>query len=141
MSAEIITAICAGLATAVPLIIKLVEYVQRVAKEKNWSILVGLIMKLMIDAEENLDLADGASKKAWVIEATKAASTTINYDVDVEAVSLLIDNLSSLTKQLNNDGKVIIELDETVAGEISEESIMAIGEKISATIADSTDID
>ena len=35
---QLIVSVLAGLATAIPLAIKLVEYVQKAVKEKNWGI-------------------------------------------------------------------------------------------------------
>lgn len=98
---NIIVSILAGLATAIPLVIKLIEYVSKAVKERNWQQLLTLIMDLMARAEANPDLSDGAARKRWVMSMVEAAAATINYDIDSEAVSKLIDSLCDLTKKVN----------------------------------------
>ena len=44
---QYIVSILAGLAAVIPLVIKLVEYVQKATKEKNWNKLVSLVIDLM----------------------------------------------------------------------------------------------
>ena len=48
---QLIVAILTGLATCIPLAVKLVEYVKTATKEKNWANLLGLGMSLMQQAE------------------------------------------------------------------------------------------
>ena len=50
-----IVSILSGLAIAIPLIVKLVEYVEKAIKEKNWNKLLDLIINLMQEAEEKFD--------------------------------------------------------------------------------------
>ena len=54
MSAEqiinVIVAVLAGLATCIPLVVKLVQYVKKATQEKNWGGLLDLVMKLMEQA-------------------------------------------------------------------------------------------
>ena len=96
---DIILSIVAGLAAAIPLVIKLVQYVQVAVKEKNWNKLLELIMSLMEEAEAKFD--DGATRKEWVLAMVQASASSINYDIDIAAISALIDSLCSLTKQVN----------------------------------------
>lgn len=96
---EIIISILSGLAAAIPLVIKLVEWVRKAIQEKNWSNLLTLVMNLMETAEKNFD--NGADKKAWVMSEVKASAKTINYDIDMEQVSALIDSICDLTKKVN----------------------------------------
>ena len=44
---------------------------------------------------------DGATRKEWVMAMVKGAADTINYDIDSEEVSQLIDNLCDMTKKVN----------------------------------------
>ena len=65
MSEQIITLIVAvltGLATAIPLVIKLVQYVTTAVQEKNWRNLFGELMDLM-EQEESM-FYRGASRLA-----------------------------------------------------------------------------
>ena len=91
--------ILSGLAVAIPLVIKLVEYVQKSIKEKNWNKLLDLVMKLMSEAETKFE--SGADKKEWVIAMVKASADTINYDIDINAVGDLIDSLCDMANVVN----------------------------------------
>lgn len=96
---ELIVSILAGLAASIPLVVKLVEYVQKAVKEKNWSALINLVVNLMEEAETKFE--DGATRKEWVLAMVQASADAINYEVDVEAVSALIDSLCDMSKVVN----------------------------------------
>lgn len=96
---EIVISILSGLVTVIPLVVKLVEYVQKAAKEKNWNDLLKLVMNLMEQAECKFD--NGEERKEWVLMMVKASADTINYDIDLEQVSKLIDSLCEMTKVVN----------------------------------------
>ena len=96
---DVILSIVAGLAAAIPLVIKLVQYVQKAIKEKNWGQLLDLVMSLMEEAEEKF--ADGATRKEWVMAMVQASAESINYDIDLAAISELIDSLCDLTNKVN----------------------------------------
>lgn len=98
---QYVITILAGLATAIPLVIKLVEYVQKAVREKNWNKLLDLIMSLMEEAEKKFD--DGATRKEWVMAMVKSSADSINYDVDMEAISTLIDSLCDMSKIVNGE--------------------------------------
>ena len=96
---DVILSIVAGLAAAIPLVVKLVQYVTAAVKEKNWNKLLDLVMNLMEEAE--IKFADGATRKEWVMAMVQASADSINYDIDMSAISELIDSLCDLTKQVN----------------------------------------
>ena len=91
--------VLAGLATAIPLAIKLVEYVQKAVKEKNWGKILEMVMKYMATAEEKFD--NGADRKEWVLAMVKASADTVDYDIDMEVISKLIDDLCKMSKTVN----------------------------------------
>ena len=91
--------IVSGLVVLIPLVVKLIEYVQKATKEKNWNKLLELTMNLMQEAETKF--TDGASKKQWVLAMVKASADTINYDIDMEEVSKMVDSLCAMTKVVN----------------------------------------
>ena len=95
----IILPILSGLATAIPLVIKLVDMVQKAAKEKNWQTVVQLVLALMKEAEQNY--TDGADKKQYVMSSIKAMEKSLQYDIDEEAISELIDSVVEATKKIN----------------------------------------
>ena len=96
---RLILSVLAGLATAIPLAIKLVEYVKKAVKEKNWNKVLDLVMALMEEAERKFE--DGATKKDWVLSMVQASAGTINYDIDMDAISTLIDDLCAMAKVVN----------------------------------------
>lgn len=91
--------ILSGLAVAIPLVVKLVEYVQKSIKEKNWSKLLELVMKLMSEAENKFKT--GAERKEWVLAMVKSSADTINYDIDINIVGDLIDSLCNMANVVN----------------------------------------
>ena len=97
---EIVISILTGLAAAIPLVVKLVEYVQKAVKEKNWNKMLDMVMDLMKTAEGMFE--KGADRKEWVLAMIKGSADSINYDVDIEAISELIDSLCDMSKAVNN---------------------------------------
>ena len=91
--------ILSGLAVIIPLVIKLVEYVQKAVKEKNWTDLMELVMELMKTEEGKFET--GEERKEFVIMALKASADTINYDIDLDVVSRMIDDLFAMSKSVN----------------------------------------
>lgn len=96
---QLIISILSGLAVTIPLVIKLVHYVQAAIKEKNWNKLLSLIMAQMAVAEKKF--STGAERKEYVMMAIKASADTIDYDIDMAVVSKLIDDLCALSKEVN----------------------------------------
>lgn len=94
-----VVSILVGLSSAIPLLVKLVEYVRKATKEKNWNALLKLVMNLMEEAENKF--TSGADRKQWVLAMVKASADTINYDVDIEEVGALIDSLCDMSKIVN----------------------------------------
>lgn len=56
--------------------------------------------------EAEVKFADGATRKEWVMAMVKANADRINYDVDMPAISELIDNLSKLTTKVNVSAEI-----------------------------------
>ena len=96
---NLIVAILAGLATCIPLAYNLVKYVKKAAQEKNWNALLGLVMELMEQAEKKF--ADGATRKEWVMAMVQTSAEYVQYPMDVQALSDMIDQLTNLTKNVN----------------------------------------
>ena len=96
---SIIVAILTGLATCIPLAVKLYQSVKEAIQEKNWPHLLGLVVDLMEEAEEKF--TDGATRKEWVMAMVQTSAEYINYPVDTQALSDLIDALCDMTKIVN----------------------------------------
>lgn len=100
---ELIIAILSGIAACIPLVIKLVDYVKALAKEKNWSKLIVIVSNFMAEAETLYP--DGASKKEYVINSVLAIAKTIDYPIDGDMLGELIDSLTKLSKKVNIEKK------------------------------------
>ena len=100
---SLIVALLSGLATCIPLALKLVQYVKKATQEKNWSALLDLVMKLIAQAEEKFK--DGATRKEWVMAMVQTSAEYINYPLDTQALSEMIDELVKLTNKVNVDKK------------------------------------
>nr|WP_326184911.1 hypothetical protein [uncultured Oscillibacter sp.] len=101
---SLIVAILTGLCTCIPLAVKLVQYVRKATQEKNWNALLGLVVDLMEQAETKF--ADGATRKEWVMAMVQTSAEYINYPVDVQALSGLIDGLCDMSNIVNARPKV-----------------------------------
>lgn len=95
----VVVQVLAGLAAAIPLVIQLVRYVQKAIKEKNWSDVLKLVMNLIQTAETKFD--NGAERKEWVLAMVKASADTINYDINMDEISALVDSLCDMAKVVN----------------------------------------
>ena len=107
---QLIVSVLAGLATAIPLAIKLVEYVRKAVKEKNWPKVVSLVIDLMSEVEGKMEV--GADKKTYVLAMLKASADTIDYDLDekdYEKIGDLIDSMCDMSKVLNANKPVATE--------------------------------
>lgn len=96
---NIILPILSGLVACVPLVIKLIDVSQKAIKEKNWTALVQLTLKLMSEAEANY--STGAERKEYVLDSITAVKDTLNYDVDMKVVEEMIDSFIYATKKIN----------------------------------------
>ena len=104
---SLVVAILSGLAACIPLAVKLVQYVQKAAQEKNWAALLGLLVDLMEQAEQKFN--DGATRKEWVMAMVQTSAEYINYPIDTEALSQLIDNLVDMTNVINAPEEVSLD--------------------------------
>lgn len=95
-----IVAILSTLVMVIPLVQQLVKYVKKAVREKNWPALLRIITNLMEEAE--LKFETGAERKKWVLGMIEASAKTINYAIDMELVSQLIDSLCAMAKNVNN---------------------------------------
>lgn len=96
---KLIISILSGLAAAIPLVVKLIEYVQKAIKERNWNQVLKIVMDLMETAETKFE--SGAERKEWVLSMLKASADSINYDIDYQAISDMIDSLCDFSKVIN----------------------------------------
>lgn len=96
---SLVVAVLTGLSACIPLAIKLVQYIQKAVQEKNWTALLGLVVKLMSEAETKF--SDGATRKEWVMAMVVASAEYINYPVEKEMLSQMIDTLCDMSKSVN----------------------------------------
>lgn len=96
---NVIVAVLSGLAACIPLVLKLVQYVKKATQEKNWAGLLNLVMALIEQAEKKF--ADGATRKEWVMAMVQTSAEYVQYPMDVQALSNMIDQLVTLTKRVN----------------------------------------
>ena len=96
---NIVVSILSGLAITIPLVVKLVQYAQLVVKEKNWKKLLEMVTHFMQEAEHKF--STGAEKKDYVMMAIKASADLVNYDIDMDVISKLIDDLCAMSKVVN----------------------------------------
>lgn len=96
---RLIVSVLSGLAAAIPLVIQLVKYVRKAIQEKKWPEVVKLVTSYMERAETMFER--GADRKEWVMAMVKASADTIDYDLDMDKISDLIDSLCDMSKVVN----------------------------------------
>lgn len=117
-----ILAIISGLVITIPLVIKLIEYVQKAVKERNWTVIVRLALEYMTKAEKMF--TDGAEKKEWVMAMIKSTAQNITYNLDDDAlqrVSAMIDSICEAAKTINTTA--IVTVGDTRTAEIQADKI------------------
>ena len=95
----IILPILSGLVACVPLVLKIVDVSKKVVKEKNWTVVMQLVLKLMSEAEQNY--ATGAERKEYVLDSIKTLQGSLNYEVDLDAIGAMIDSIAKASKSIN----------------------------------------
>lgn len=100
---EILIYIISGLAVIIPLVVKLVQYIQEAIKSKNWDSILTLVINLMGEAETQFD--NGADRKQWVLGMIEESASTLNYNIDLEKIDKLIDALCAMAKIVNASKK------------------------------------
>lgn len=100
---NIIVSILSGLAVCIPLAIKLVEYVRKLIQEKNWSSVMQIVLRLMTEAEKNYQT--GAEKKKYVMDSVETIKSTLNCEVDMNAISVMVDSICDASKIINTKTK------------------------------------
>ena len=101
---NLIIAILSGLTTAIPLVVQLVKYVKAAIQEKNWSKVMKLVLNLMTEAEKNY--ATGEERKQYVMDSIESIKDTLNYQVDMEQISDMIDAIVAASKIINAEIKI-----------------------------------
>lgn len=96
---ELIIRILPGLATSIVLVIKLIQYIQKYTKEKNWPEMLDFLMDLMKTAEDKFE--NGADRKQWVMAMMKAAADQLNYDLNMDVISEMIDSMCDMANVVN----------------------------------------
>lgn len=96
---NLVVSVLSGLIVLIPMVYKLIEFVQKATKEKNWVELLRLVSGFMAEAEQMFQT--GVERKDYVLMAVKASANTVNYDIDMDVVSKMIDDLCELSKLVN----------------------------------------
>lgn len=100
--AKYLPPILVGLAVLIPMVIALIKYVTKAAEDKNWNIIVKMVLDLMVQAEK--DYSTGAEKKEFVMNQLRIAAKTVDFEIDWDKVSDLIDALCEMAKEVNIEG-------------------------------------
>ncbi len=100
--AKYLPPILVGLAVLIPMMIALIKYVNKAAEDKNWNIIVKMVLDLMVQAEQ--DYSTGAERKEFVMNQLKVMAKTVDFEIDWDKVSDLIDALCDMAHEVNVEG-------------------------------------
>ena len=89
-----------GIAAIITLVYQLVKYIRQTVKEKRWPELMNVVMSYMERAETMF--VNGADKKEWVMAMIKATADTAKYEIDMDAISEMIDSMCNMSKVINS---------------------------------------
>lgn len=99
---NVAVSVLSGLAVCIPLVIKLADTVRQAVREKNWSSIVALAARYMVEAESLYK--NGAEKKEWVMTMLQASAASMNYDLTEEnilKISDMIEEMCKMSKGVN----------------------------------------
>ena len=100
---NLIVSILTGLSATIPLVIQLVKYIKMAIAEKNFGNIMKIVLDLMPEAEEKF--STGKERKEYVMNNIGSISSTLNYDVDMDRVSEMIDAIVKASKTVNANKK------------------------------------
>ena len=100
--AKYLPPILVGLAILIPMMIALIKYVNKAAEDKNWNVIVKMVLDLMVQAEQ--DYSTGAERKEFVMNQLKVMAKTVDFEIDWDKVSDLIDALCDMAHEVNVEG-------------------------------------
>ena len=100
--AKFLPQILVGLAVIIPLVVALVKYVGKATESKNWNVVVKMVLDLMVQAEQ--DYSTGAEKKDFVMNQITVLAKTVDFDIDMNKVSDLIDALCDMAQEVHVQG-------------------------------------
>ena len=96
---NLILSVVAGIAACIPLVIKLVECVQKAVREKNWPIILAKVMEFMAKAERKF--SEGADRKEFVLGMIESFAKTVDYPIDLDVIGKMIDDMCAMSKKVN----------------------------------------
>ena len=96
---EVVLSVLSGLIVIIPVLAKLVNVVKTSVQEKNWSTVMTLVIQFMQEAEETYE--NGDDKKQYVLDALNACEAALNYDIEEEKISSMIDSICTAAKTIN----------------------------------------
>ena len=102
--AKYLPPILVGIAVLIPLVVALIKYVTKAAEDKNWNIIVKMVLDLMVQAEH--DYSTGAERKEFVMNQLKTMAKSVDFEIDWDKVSDLIDALCEMAKEVNVEAQV-----------------------------------
>lgn len=102
---ELLVAALCGLIVCIPLVAQFVEVVREAVRERNWAMLIRMVMNFMVEAEKAFD--NGYDRKQWVMSQLDAAAASVNYDLNDDSrqkISDMIDAMCEMAHTVNGGG-------------------------------------
>ena len=97
---KLIVAAVPGIAAIITLTYQLIKYVHQAVKERRWPDLLSLVIEYMERAETMFE--NGADRKEWVLAMIQASADGAKYEVDLDAISEMIDSMCDMSKVVNS---------------------------------------
>ena len=103
---QITVSVLSGLAVCIPLVVKLVKYVEESVNGRRWDALLKLVIANMQEAEGLFET--GAARKDWCMQLLTANAESVGYTLgpeDVQKIGDMIDSLCAMAKTVNVEVK------------------------------------
>ena len=96
---KIVASVLSGIAVCIPLVVRIVALARESQRSKNWAPVMKLVLELMEEAEGLF--AEGELRKVYVMNAIQKSAVYVDYEIDMNVVSQMIDDLCAMSKVVN----------------------------------------
>lgn len=97
---KLIASVLSGLIVCIPLVRRVVALAKEAQHaEESWAPVMKIVLELMKDAEKLFE--DGPSRKEYVMNAIQKTAVYVDYAIDMEIISQMIDDICEASKVVN----------------------------------------
>ena len=96
---DLVISVLSGICVCIPLMVRLCRSIRDNIRAKNWTPIMKMVIDLMEEAERLF--TEGELRKVYVMNAIRKSAVYVEYDIDMEIISQMIDDLCAMSKIVN----------------------------------------